>query len=193
MTTKVNGLVRFINMFSDSGVVANEQIKLLKKNSNAPIYQRRYLNGTIALLQDTTRKALNDDVFCLIKPDGSMVTKATSNQYIGNGYKLHTCEKTSNSDFSNKAIGFVKEVFYNLNSKDSNHQIEEYAKKSRRTTLSGESYYDDWVSRLFVFTKKRRESEFPSTKLGGSIHPAIANKFERENGDIIYIEKYPSL
>lgn len=186
MTVKVNRIVKFINNFSNTGIVANEQISYMEKASGAKIYQNRFLDGTIALLQNKKSKNLKEDTFCLIKPDGSFISKTTSNKKLNNDYKLHTSTRISRGDFSEITNDSKKEVLYNLN----NGKIEEFARKDRRYT-----YEDDmrlkWSSRLFLYLSGNRMSKYPVTELGGSLHLSIAEKYFRANGDIIYIEKHP--
>ena len=193
MSVKVNRVVKFFNKFSSNGVIVNKQIKMLEKNTKAPIYQKRYLNGTFALLQGTNNGSLQRDVFCLIRPDGSIVVKSTNNEYLKDGYKLHTSERVVGHSFYSNASGYKKQVLYNLNSKDSSQQVEEYAKKDHRMASYDSENNLGWVSRLFVYSRAARKSEFPATRLGGSLHPAVAEKYERKNGDLIWIEKYPHL
>ena len=41
-----------------------------------------------------------------------------------------------------------------------------------------------------VLSKKNRETTFPSTKIGGKLHPAIYTKKVLQNGDVEFTEKY---
>lgn len=187
MTVKVNRIVKFFNNFTESGVTANVQIANMEKKSGAVIRQNRFLDGTIALLQNNKFGTLKEDTFCLIKPDGSFITKVTSNKKLNDNFKLHTSTKITRRDFSETAMDSKKEVIYNLNT----GKIEEFAQKDTRLNIFDDDMRLKWSSRLFVYLNRNRTSKHPLTQLGGSIHPGIAEKYSRANGDMIYIEKHP--
>lgn len=176
MAIKVNKYVRFLNNFTAVGREANLQIKRMAKNNSNPIYQNRYFGQSLALLQKNVSKLTKEDCFCCIQKDGSKVFKHTSNKKRF-GFKLFSLNKEVIDKYDMPVSSYKKEVVFNLNNKT----IEEYATKKSGV---------DTPSVLIVRSKAERQSQFPSTELGGSVHPAIAVKNVLSNGDTVYFESY---
>lgn len=173
MVVKVNRFVKFLNSLSQTGRYANKQIAQMERAGGNPVYQNRYFGNSLALLQ----KNLNKDCFCYVRNDGDKIIKEIENKNLF-GFKLFSSNKVY-SDYSDMKIRFTeKETVYNLHT----NKIEEEANKS---------YSIDGPSVLIVRSAAERQSQFPSTKLGGSIHPAAAKKQIMSNGDTVYTESYP--
>ena len=175
MTVKVNRFVKFLNSLSQTGRYANKQISQMKRACGNPVYQNRYFGNSIALLQ----KNLDRDCFCYVQKDGSKIVRETENKHLY-GFKLFSSKKVY-SDYGDMQIKLTqKQAVYNMHA----GKIEEEAKKS---------YSIDGPSILIVRSAAERQSQFPSTELGGSIHPAVAAKQNMPNGDTVYIERYPGI
>lgn len=172
MVLEVNKTVRFLNSFTKVGRNTNKQISELSEACNGTIYQDRYLGKSLSLLQ----KRPNEDYFCHINEDGLNLVKKTKNINIG-GFKVFSMKKKYLDRYGMSVETKIKQSVYNLRTK----KIEEEAKKS---------CYLDGPSSLVVRSSGERQSEFPATVLGGTIHPAVAKKKVTPNGDTIYIEKY---
>lgn len=181
MTIKVNNFTKFLNSFTKTGRQANKEINDMCLLAHKDvIYQKRLQNGSIALLKKLEFSKFSEDTFCLIKPDGSKVVKTTHNVFSGENEKQKThlvfTEFFNNAGTRMKLI--KKAVLYRM----PKCKIEEIAKK---LTIW------DGPSELTVCSKAGRISEFPVTKLAGSIHPNMATKKELPNGDVIYREYHP--
>ncbi len=181
MTYKVNRITRFINSFSKTGRQANKEISnMIALPLSDTVYQKRLSNGSIALMKNNVFSTFKRDLFCLIKKDGSVITKSTQNSLPGNNekFKFHYSVKQVLNSYGQKIKLMKRSVLYRLQ----DGKIEETAKK---VSVPG------GPSELIVRSAAGRISEFPATTLGGRIHPAVATKSELPNGDVIYREYYP--
>ncbi len=180
MTIKVNRFVKLINSFSTTGRYANKEISKMENACKNSVYQNRYFGKSLALLQNKhTDGFLKKDCFCFVQQDGSKIVKETINKRVF-WFKMHSSNKTLMNE-SNAPINLVKkEVLYNL----STNKVEENAKKCYR--YGGNSI-------LIVKSAAERESSFPVTNLGKSLHPSIAEKSVGTNGESIYVEKYDKI
>ena len=181
MIYKVNRITKFINSFSKTGRQANKEINnMIVLPLSDTVYQKRLSNGSIALMKNNVFSTFKRDSFCLIKKDGSVITKSTKNTFPGDNenFKLHNSVKQVLNAYGQKIKLMKRSVLYRLQ----DGKIEETAKKV--SVPSG-------PSELIVRSAAGRISEFPATTLGGSFHPAVATKSELPNGDVIYREYYP--
>lgn len=180
MTIKVNRITIFINNFTKTGREANKVIKDMRlRPADESIYQKRFNNGSIALLKQNVFHKVTKDSFVIVKPDGSKVIKTTQNLIQKEAdQKFHSSFKEFLSPYGQA----VKKIKKSVLTRISDGKIEEFARKVE--LLDGSSF-------LFVRSSARRKTDFPATSLGGSIHPHMARKQQRPNGDIVWTERYP--
>ena len=184
MTYNLNRITRFINSFSKTGRQANRKIKnMLKYPNSGMVYQKQFKDGSIALLQYQyfPRRRMSADIFCLIKSDGSKVSKITTNTISQNKTGTQRVYR-SIAEFLDITGGRMKLINKSVLFRMPDGKIEEAAKQ---VSIPGGHF------ELNVYSAFNRISEFPSTSLGGRIHPAVATKSELPNGDVIYREYYP--
>lgn len=167
-TQKVNFLTRCINYLTENGRQANLEIAEMQ----GAIYQKRLRHGNIALLNEHK----TGDTFMLIRKEGSIVkdTKKTEN----GPKKLLSSVKTFYDNYSCIVKKVKKEIFF------FEGRAEEIARKT--TNLDGSS-------ELKVVSAGDRKTQFHQTRLAGSLHPAMSEKTIMQNGDVVYIERYPQI
>lgn len=168
-TQKINFFTICTNYLTKTGRQANIEIA----DMQGAVYQKRLPNGHIALLNE--HKA--GDTFMLIKKDGSVGIKESTKKENGTN-KLITIAKTFYEKSSQKIKEVKKEVLYSL----PENRIEEIARKTSNI---------DGSSELKVISAADRKTPFHQTRLAGSLHPAMAEKTITQNGDRVYIERYP--
>lgn len=183
-TSKVNFITRFTNYFSQTGRQANLQIaEMQSDNPKATIYQKRLKEGAIGLLQSSqSRDNEISDTFILIHRNGIGVKDSRQDIFTDNKHnpinKLTTISKELFDKSALKIKSVKKSIFYAL----PQNTVEEVATKTHNL---------DGSTQLIVKSSGNRKSAFPITRLAGSLHPSMAEKFELSNGDKIFIEKYP--
>lgn len=176
--SKVNKIITIKNYLTPSGRNANKEIKNMRAIKNTEIHQRNLPCDTIALKQDNKTNNIEESTLVLLNSTNTQITKRTQNTYIANKYKLFSSIKEYIFGGELKKPFNKKEILYNL----SNGKIEEKAEKIITS---------DGATMLVVRSAANRKTEFPSTKLGRSLHPAMLKKEVLENGDTLYIESYP--
>lgn len=176
MTNKVNNFTIFLNYFTPVGRYANQEIKNLRSVCrHNPVYQKRLNFDTIMLQHDKAGKNIHQSTTVTLDSKGAKNITTREKMHLENNFDLLTIIKKR---FSGVKTYFEKQVLYNTENK----KIEENAIKYI-------SY--DGPSILTVQSAAGRKSEFPVTRLGGSVHPAVAKKETLKNGNIVYMEAYP--
>ena len=176
LINKVNNFTIFLNNFTPIGRAANKEIQNLRSvGRHNPVYQKRLGCDTIMLQHDQCWKNVHKSTTVTLGSNGSKNVTIREKTHLENGFDLLAIIKKR---FGELKTQFEKQVLYN----QKNGKIEEYATKY--ISLDGPSI-------LLVKSSAGRKSVFPSTRLGGSIHPAVAKKEILENGDVLYTEAYP--
>ena len=176
MSNKVNNFTIFLNYFTPVGRFANQEIKNLRSVcSQPPVYQKRLCCDTIVLQHDECWKNVHKSTTVMLDSKGAKNITTREKIHFKDGFDLLTIIKKG---FCGEKTKFEKQVLYNTE----NGKIEE--KATKYISLDG-------PSNLTVKSSAARKSVFPSTRLGGSIHPAVAEKEILENGDVVYTEAYP--
>lgn len=176
MTGKVSRLTIFKNNFSQTGRIANNHILSIQKaNPDKLVYQRNFKNGVIGILM--SEKSNTD--FLLINKDGILASAKTKHEKFSNKImgKLYNRVKCFYEGMDYKVKEIEKSVLHNLNT----GKIEESAMKN---------WHIDGPVDVIVSSKPGRMSQFPVTKIAKNIHPRVAEKYEKANGDIVYWEHY---
>ena len=182
-TGKVTPFTKFHNLFTNSGRTANKVINKVKKgNSNRIIFnQTRDTNDIINL---SYKQKYSDNGILerkyKISELGIFEKETIFTSFLSlykNSYKV--IEKLKENFKPDRQFPPLKKIESILLENTSTQRVEEFAEKI--------SYIDGPV-KLKVISYADRISEFPSTKLGGSVHPSIAVKTVNENGDVLYQE-----
>jgi len=158
-------------MFTKTGRQANFEMAEMQ----GAIYQKRLQNGNIALLNEHK----TGDTFLLIKQDGSVDVKESIK--TAKSKQLLSFVKTYYDKWAQKEKEIKKAVFYAM----PEGKIEEIVQKTTN--------FIDGSSELKVITAGNRKSEFPATRLAGSLHPSMAKKVILPDGTKIYTESYPQI
>lgn len=178
MIQKVNKLTIFKNYFTPTGRVANKEIKNIREMANecVDIYQKKLPKGLIVLQHETKSKNTNKTKTLFLNSNGIKNITERENISSENGFKLISILKRYLSSIS------LRERQVLINTK--NGKIEE---KANRYSGLGSG------STTTVISYGNRKSEFPATKIAGSIHPSIAHKIIFDKGGFGHEEMYIQL
>lgn len=179
MTTKVNKITKFINYFTSSGRSANELYKNISLKKGEELYQRHFANGSLGVLKTSIKDGLKEDRFYMLNPDGSHSEKhsmvlRTLKPHLLKRFMVNRTDYGKFGEFI--ASRRLQKAFNTFSGK-----LEEKAERIQ-----------NWKDGIIikVLSKKNRETTFPSTKIGGKLHPAIYTKKVLQNGDVVFTEKY---
>ena len=184
-TSKVNFITLVKNNFTRAGRAANvELMEMYAENPKVVAYQKGLSNGKIALKCRSARSQSGvKDNLLIFSKNGLDATKETIISRLDSSIHKHVYSsilsiKNLYNIFGEALLTTKKVILYNL----TNRKVEESATKI--TNLSG-------ASKLKVYSAGSRTTQFPSTRLAGSLHPQIAEKhIDKLSGDVYYVETH---
>ncbi len=178
MIQKVNRLTIFKNYFTPTGRVANEEIKNIRSFTNEciDIYQKNLPNGQIVLQHETKSRNTNHTKTLFLNSNGVNNITERENRNSEKGFKLISILKK----YLPGCSFHERQVLINTKTGKIEEKANKYSGLGRGSTTTVISYGN-------------RESEFPATKLAGSIHPSIAQKIIFDKGGFGYNEMYIQL
>ena len=178
MIQKVNRLTIFKNYFTQTGRFANEEIKNIREMANGcvDIYQKKLPKNIIVLQHGTKSRNTNKTRTLFINSNGTQNITEIENTLSEKGFKLISILKKYLPGISHHE----RQVLINTKTGKIEEKANQYSGLGRGSNTTVISYGN-------------RESEFPATKLAGSIHPSIAHKIIFDKGGFGYNEMYIQL
>ena len=177
MIQKVNNLTLLKNYFTPTGKVANREIKNLRSYGNiGDIYQKKLSSGIIVLQHEIKYPNETQTKTLYLNPTGIQNITQRENRKSEKGFKLISTLKK----YLPGCSFHERQVLINTKTGKIEEKANKYSGLGRGSTTTVISYGN-------------RESEFPATKLAGSIHPSIAQKIIFDKGGFGYNEMYIQL